>query len=125
MICAVSGRPYRVFGYKGKQVRDNIHSFDLVEAFVEFIHTPRNGEVYNIGGSRHSNCSVLEAIELCEEISGRELTRSYEETNWIGDHIWWISDVRKFQKHYPAWKFRYSLRQILEEIHRVVTGRTE
>jgi CDP-paratose 2-epimerase len=125
MICAVSGRPYRVFGYKGKQVRDNIHSFDLVEAFVEFIRAPRNGEVYNIGGSRHSNCSVLEAIELCEEISGRKLTRSYEETNRIGDHIWWISDVRKFQKHYPAWKFRYSLRQILEEIHRVVTGRTE
>jgi CDP-paratose 2-epimerase len=125
MIRTVSGRPYRVFGYKGKQVRDNIHSFDLVEAFVEFIHAPRNGEVYNIGGSRHSNCSVLEAIELCEEISGRKLTRSYEETNRIGDHIWWISDVRKFQKHYPAWKFRYSLRQILEEIHRVVTERTE
>src|SRR4029450_1457438 len=74
MICAVNGRPYRVFGYKGKQVRDNIHSFDLVEAFVEFIRAPRSGEVYNIGGSRHSNCSMLEAIALCEEISGRKLT---------------------------------------------------
>src|SRR6266540_2469628 len=99
MICTVSGRPYRVLGYKGKQVRDNIHSFDLVEAFVEFIRAPRSGEVYNIGGSRHSNCSMLEAIALCEEITGRKLTWSYEKTNRIGDHIWWISDVRKFQKH--------------------------
>ena len=79
MICAVSGRPYRVFGYKGKQVRDNIHSFDLVEAFAEFIRAPRAGEVYNIGGSRHSNCSMLEAIEMCEQISGKKLSWSYEE----------------------------------------------
>src|SRR5437773_8918385 len=95
VICAVSGRSYRVLGNKGKQVRDKIHSFDLVEAFVEFIRAPRRGEVYNIGGSRHSNCSMLEAIDLCEEISGRKLTWSYEETNRAGDHIWWISDVRK------------------------------
>jgi len=120
MICTVSGRPYRVFGYKGKQVRDNIHSFDLVEAFAEFVRAPRVGEVYNIGGSRHSNCSMLEAIELCEEISGRKLTWQYEENNRIGDHIWWISDVRKFQEHYPAWKFRYGLRDILDEIYRAV-----
>jgi CDP-paratose 2-epimerase len=124
MICTVSGRSYRVFGYKGKQVRDNIHSFDLVETFVEFVRAPRSGEVYNIGGSRHSNCSMLEAIELCEEISGRKLVWSYEETNRIGDHIWWISDVGKFQKHYPTWKFRYSLPGILEEIHRAVSERT-
>jgi CDP-paratose 2-epimerase len=124
MICTVSGRSYRVFGYKGKQVRDNIHSFDLVEAFVEFVRAPRSGEVYNIGGSRHSNCSMLEAIELCEEISGRKLVWSYEETNRIGDHIWWISDVGKFQRHYPTWKFRYSLRGILEEIYRAVRERT-
>jgi CDP-paratose 2-epimerase len=124
MICTVSGRPYRVLGYKGKQVRDNIHSFDLVEAFVEFIRSPRSGEVYNIGGSRHSNCSILEAMALCEEISGRQLTWSYEETNRIGDHIWWITDVRKFQKHYPTWKFRYSLREILEEIHRALSDST-
>jgi CDP-paratose 2-epimerase len=123
MICTVSGRPYRVLGYKGKQVRDNIHSFDLVEAFVKFIRAPRRGEVYNIGGSRHSNCSMLEAIALCEEISGRKLTWSYEETNRVGDHIWWISDVGKFQKHYPSWEFRYSLREILEEIHRAVGAR--
>src|SRR5436190_10278818 len=117
MICTVSRRPYRVFGYKGKQVRDNIHSYDLVEALVQFMGAPRVGEVYNIGGSRYSNCSILEAIDLCEEISGRKLTWNYEETNRIGDHIWWISDVGKFQKHYPDWKFRYSLREILEGIH--------
>ena len=120
MICTVSGRPYRIFGYKGKQVRDNIHSFDLVEAFVEFIRAPRAGEVYNIGGSRHSNCSMLEAIEMCEEISGKKLSWSYEEANRIGDHIWWISDVRKFQQHYPNWQFRYGTREILDEIHRAV-----
>jgi CDP-paratose 2-epimerase len=122
MICTATGRPYRVFGYKGKQVRDNIHSFDLVEAFVEFVRAPRPGEVYNLGGSRHSNCSMLEAIDLCEEISARKLTWNYEETNRIGDHIWWISDVRKFQQHYPSWKFRYGLREILEEIHSAVAG---
>jgi CDP-paratose 2-epimerase len=125
MICNVSGRPYRVLGYKGKQVRDNIHSFDLVEAFVEFTRAPRSGEVYNIGGSRHSNCSILEAIALCEEITGRRLAWSYEETNRIGDHIWWISDVRKFQKHYPAWEFRYGLREVLDEIHRAINARTK
>jgi CDP-paratose 2-epimerase len=120
MICTVSGRPYRVFGYKGKQVRDNIHSYDLVEAFAAFIDKPRVAEVYNIGGSRHSNCSMVEAIALCEEITGRKLSWHYEETNRIGDHIWWISDVRKFQEHYPSWKFRYGLREILDEIHRAV-----
>jgi CDP-paratose 2-epimerase len=121
MICTVRGRPYRVFGYKGKQVRDNIHSFDLVEAFAEFIRAPRAGEVYNIGGSRHSNCSVLEAIDLCEEISGRKLKWQYEEKNRIGDHVWWISDVRKFEQHYPGWKFRYGLREIIDEIFRAIS----
>ena len=120
MICTVTGRPYRVFGYGGKQVRDNIHSADLVDAFAAFIRAPRAGEVYNIGGSRHSNCSMLEAINLCEEISGKRLTWKYEEDNRIGDHIWWISDVRKFQEHYPEWKFRYGLREILEEIYEAV-----
>jgi CDP-paratose 2-epimerase len=120
MICTVTGKRYRIFGYRGKQVRDNIHSFDLVEAIAQFINAPRSGEVYNIGGSRHSNCSILEAIDLCEQISGRKLDWQYEEANRIGDHIWWISDVRKFQSHYPRWKFRYDLRAILEEIHRAV-----
>ena len=122
MKCAVSGRPYRVFGYKGKQVRDNIHSFDLVEAFVAFVRAPRVAEVYNIGGSRHSNCSMLEAIALCEEISGKKLAWEYVEDNRIGDHIWWISDVRKFREHYPEWNFRYGLREILEEIHAAVVA---
>ena len=120
MKCTVSGRPYRVFGYNGKQVRDNIHSFDLVEAFAAFIDAPRAGEVYNIGGSRHSNCSMREAIQLCEEISGQKLTWNYVEDNRIGDHIWWISDVRKFERHFPKWKFRYGMREILNEIHEAV-----
>jgi CDP-paratose 2-epimerase len=123
MICTVTGRPYKVFGYKGKQVRDNIHSFDLVEAIAEFIRSPRAGEVYNIGGSRHSNCSILEAVDLCEEISGKKLNWQYEETNRVGDHIWWISDVRKFQSHYPNWKFRYGLEAILREIFQEVKSR--
>jgi len=117
MKCTVTGRPYRVFGYKGKQVRDNIHSQDLVEAFWQFFQSPRCGEVYNMGGGRHSNCSMLEAIALCEEISGEKLDYSYVEDNRIGDHIWWVSDVRNFQSHFPAWKYRYGLREILEEIH--------
>ncbi len=117
MKCTVSGRPYRVFGYKGKQVRDNIHSYDLVEAFAAFVRAPRVGEVYNIGGSRHSNCSMLEAIALCQEISGKKLSWEYVEDNRIGDHIWWISDVRKFRQYYPDWNFRYGLREILQEIH--------
>jgi len=122
MKCTVTGRPYSVFGYKGKQVRDNIHSHDLVDAFVHFINAPRSGEVYNIGGSRHSNCSMLEAIQLCEEISGNKLSWTYKEDNRIGDHIWWISDVAKFQSHYPNWKYRYDLRGILEEIHKACLG---
>jgi len=122
MKCTVSGRPYRVFGYKGKQVRDNIHSFDLVEAFAAFVRAPRVAEVYNIGGSRHFHCSMLEAIALCEEISGRKLTWNYVEENRIGDHIWWISDVRKFRAHYPEWNFRYGLREILEEIYTAIVA---
>jgi CDP-paratose 2-epimerase len=124
MMCTVRRRSYRVLGYKGKQVRDNIHSFDLVEAFAEFIRAPRAGEVYNIGGSRHSNCSLLEAIDLCEETSGQKLNWEYEEKNRIGDHIWWISDVWKFQKHYPNWKFRYGLREMLNQIYCAMSSET-
>ncbi|GAB4250508.1 MAG: NAD-dependent epimerase/dehydratase family protein [Candidatus Methylacidiphilales bacterium] len=122
MKCTVSGKPYRVFGYQGKQVRDNIHSHDLVEAFWHFFQQPRSAEVYNIGGGRHSNCSMLEAIDLCQEISGRKLEWTYLEDNRIGDHIWWISDVRRFQTHYPGWTYRYDLRRILEEIHAACMG---
>jgi CDP-paratose 2-epimerase len=117
MKCTVNGEPYRVFGYKGKQVRDNIHSYDFIGAMWEFFCAPKRGEVYNMGGSRHSNCSILEAIALCEEISGRKLTWDYTETNRIGDHIWYISDVRRFQSHFPNWKYRHNLKDILSEIY--------
>jgi CDP-paratose 2-epimerase len=119
MKCAATGTPYTVFGYKGKQVRDNIHSADLIRAFAEFAKAPRSGEVYNIGGSRHSNCSMLEAIAICQEITGRELNWSYAEQNRSGDHIWWVSDVSKFSNHYPAWELQYSVRDILSEIYEV------
>ncbi len=122
MKCTVHGQPYRVFGYKGKQVRDNIHSCDLVSAFWEFFKAPRCAEVYNIGGGRHSNCSMLQAISACEEISGRKLPWSYVEENRIGDHIWWVSNVGKFQNHYPNWRYRYDLRTTLLEIHRALNG---
>ena len=117
MKCTVTGTPYKVLGYKGKQVRDNIHSSDLIRAFDMFMESPRPGEVYNIGGSRFSNCSILEAISLCEGISGRKLNWQYQDSNRAGDHIWWISDISKFQSHYPGYKLNYSLEKILVEIH--------
>ena len=117
MKCTAAGQPYTVFGYKGKQVRDNIHSFDLVNAFDHVFQAPRRGEVYNVGGTRFSNCSMLEAIELCEEIAGRTLDWTYSETNRIGDHIWYISDMAKFKAHYPGWSQQHDLRALLREIH--------
>lgn len=116
MKCAATGTPYRVFGYKGKQVRDNIHSADLVAAFEHVARQPKSG-VYNIGGGRHSNCSMLEAIALCEEITGRSLDYSYVEDNRIGDHIWWISSLRTFQTDHPGWSPVYDVRTILQEIY--------
>ena len=121
--CAVTDTPYVVFGYSGKQVRDNIHSFDLVNAFWHFFKTPRSGEVYNIGGGRYCNCSMLEAIEKCQNLTGRELQWSYSETNRAGDHIWWISDIRRFQAHYPGWSMRYDIDSILHEIFDAVSDR--
>ncbi|MHB8194920.1 MAG: NAD-dependent epimerase/dehydratase family protein, partial [Vulcanimicrobiaceae bacterium] len=103
MHCAIHRKPYTIFGYKGKQVRDNIHSADLVTAFVEFAEEPRPGEVYNMGGSRHSNCSMLEAISLCEGITGNRMEYRYVDEPRKGDHIWYISSVRKFRQHYPNW----------------------
>jgi CDP-paratose 2-epimerase len=119
MKCNVTQTPYTVFGYKAKQVRDNIHSSDLVRAFERFFEDPRTGEVYNIGGSRFSNCSMLEAITLCERISGRKMNWTYAESNRAGDHIWWISDISKFQSHYPGYRLQYDVRAILEEIYEV------
>lgn len=115
--CAVTGKHYTIFGYKGKQVRDNIHSYDLVNAFWHFYQKPRNGEVYNMGGGRHSNCSMLEAINMCEEITGKKMNYTYSEVNRIGDHVWWISDVSKFKDHYPAWDYKYDIKDILIEIY--------
>lgn len=117
MKCTVGGQPYRIFGYKGKQVRDNIHSNDLVDAFFEFFKNPRSAAVYNIGGGRHSNCSMREAIALCEELSGKKLSHTYEETNRVGDHIWWISDLSRFQADYPGWQQKYDLRRTMQEIY--------
>jgi CDP-paratose 2-epimerase len=121
MKCAITGTPYTVFGYKGKQVRDNIHSADLIRAFHAFFQAPRRGEVYNIGGGRFSNCSMLEAIDLAQKITGHELNWSYQEDNRIGDHVWWISDLSRFQAHYPNWSLRYDIPMILTAI--AETGR--
>lgn len=117
MKCAATGTPYTIFGYKGKQVRDNIHSSDLIAAFYKFYENPGSGEVYNIGGGRESNCSMLEAVELCQEITGRELNYSYTEDNRSGDHIWYISDLSKFKTKYPGWSVTYDVQRILREIY--------
>lgn len=114
--CAVEGRPYTVYGYEGKQVRDNIHASDLISAFDHFYQQPRAGEVYNIGGGREVNCSMREAIDLVEEISGLTLNWTYSDENRIGDHLWYISDTRRFQADYPGWQMQYSLRDIVTEI---------
>lgn len=115
--CTVTEQPYTVFGYKAKQVRDNIHAVDLISAFDQFYRAPRVAEVYNIGGGRAINCSMIEAIDLSEELSGKKLDWTYSEENRVGDHIWYVSDVRRFQTHYPDWKFTYDLRAIMAEIH--------
>jgi len=117
MKCVVLGDAYTVFGYGGKQVRDNIHSDDLVSAFYEFYRAPRSGEVYNMGGGRFSHCSMLEAIRLCEEIAGRQLSWKYSEANRIGDHIWYVSDTSKFREHYPQWIQQYDVQHLLVDIY--------
>jgi CDP-paratose 2-epimerase len=117
MRCAATGTQYKVFGYKGKQVRDNIHSADLIQAFHCFFRKPRCGEVYNIGGSLFSNCSMLEAIDLCQKISGKPLAWEYVEQNRKGDHIWYISDVRRFQSHFPEWRLQHNVEAILKDIY--------
>jgi CDP-paratose 2-epimerase len=114
--CAANGIPYTVFGYKGKQVRDNIHSDDLIDAFEAFFASPRPGEVYNIGGGRGCNCSVLEAIALAEELVGRRLAREYVDEARRGDHIWYITDNGKFRGHYPDWRIRYTLPELMRDI---------
>jgi len=123
MRCAMSGRPYTVYGYRGKQVRDVIHAADLVRAFGCFFDAPRVAEVYNLGGGRHANVSVLEAIALASEIAGRELSSTYRDEPRVGDHLWWIGSNARFAGHYPGWQLTYDVRAILEEMHAVNAGR--
>lgn len=123
MKCAITGQHYTIFGYKGKQVRDNIHCSDLVNMFWHFYQNPREGEVYNAGGARFANCSMKEAIKVCEEITGSKMNYSYSETNRSGDHIWYISDVDKFKQHYPDWDFKYNLQDTLSQIFEELRNR--
>ena len=117
MRCTVTGEEYTVFGYGGKQVRDNIHSADLVAACMAYHRNPRPAAVYNMGGGRHSNCSMLEAIDACERIAGRELRWQLSDRARIGDHRWWISDLSEFTADYPEWSLTRDLGSILAEIH--------
>jgi CDP-paratose 2-epimerase len=117
MRCTITGEPYTVFGYGGKQVRDNVHSVDLVAAFHAFHKAPRAAAVYNIGGGRQSNCSMLEAIDTCERIAGRQLHWELHDRNRLGDHRWWISDLQPFRDEYPEWAITYDIEAVLSEIH--------
>jgi CDP-paratose 2-epimerase len=117
MRCTMTGDAYTVCGYGGKQVRDNIHSADLVAAFAAFHGNPRSAAVYNMGGGRESNCSMLEAIALCEEIADAELNWTLDDRARMGDHRWWVSDLSAFQKDYPGWQLEHDVRSILGEIH--------
>jgi CDP-paratose 2-epimerase len=117
MRCAITGEPYTIFGYAGKQVRDNIHSADLVAAFAAFHASPRPAAVYNIGGGRESNCSMLEAIAMCERIAGTQLDWTLAQENRIGDHRWWISDLEPFKRDFPQWGLTYGVERILGEIY--------
>lgn len=114
--CIVRGDTYTIYGYKGKQVRDNIHSYDLVNAFYHVLKDPRRGEVYNIGGGRNSNISILEAISCAEGILGKKAKVVYSETARSGDHMWYISDTSKFKLHYPGWDYTYDSKKIIEDI---------
>ena len=121
--CIFEGREYRIFGYKGKQVRDNIHSYDLVNMFWHFYQNPQYGEVYNAGGSRNSNISMIEAIKKVEILLGKTAKIKYLERNRVGDHIWYISDVSKFKKCYPSWSYKYNIDDILDEMCEAVKNR--
>lgn len=125
MKCNLTKTPYTIYGYKGKQVRDNIHSYDLVNALWHFSQNPKEAAVYNMGGGPQNNCSVLEAIQLCQKISGEEMIWEYAEHNRIGDHIWWISDTRQFQKDFPQWDYQYDLARTLAEIYHTLKDMKE
>ena len=109
-------KKYFILGYKGKQVRDNIHSYDLIRCFWEFYKNPRKGEVYNIGGTRFSNCSIIEALDYVEKKTKIKIKRIIKKENRVGDHIWYVSDMKKFKKHFPKWKQKYNTRKIIDEL---------
>jgi CDP-paratose 2-epimerase len=113
---SLTNKKYSLIGYKGKQVRDNLHSHDLVNSFWEFFKKPTNGEVYNMGGGRHSNCSIIEALDMVENISKIKIKREILKKPRVGDHIWYISNLSKFKKHYPNWKQKYNTKKIIEEL---------
>ncbi|MXV51711.1 NAD-dependent epimerase/dehydratase family protein [Pedobacter sp. HMF7647] len=115
--CNLEEKEYTVFGYKGKQVRDNIHSFDVARFIEEFISAPRIAEVYNLGGGKENTCSILEAFDIISAISGKPMKYKYNEGNRIGDHICYYSDLRKMKSHYPNWNITKSLNDTFEEIH--------
>jgi CDP-paratose 2-epimerase len=117
MRCVMEGRTYKIFGYKGKMVRDAIHSRDVLTAFEAFFRDPRCGEVYNLGGGRGSNASHIEAFRIAEEIAGREAHTAYVERHRLGDHQWWVSSTAKFESHYPGWARTYDVSAILREIY--------
>jgi CDP-paratose 2-epimerase len=117
MKCTVTGEPYTIFGYGGKQVRDNIHAHDVVRAFAAFHAAPRPAAVYNLGGGRSSNVSMLEAIELCQKIAGRELDYTLSDSARIGDHRWWISDIRAFAADHSEWRLTYGIEDVLRDIY--------
>jgi CDP-paratose 2-epimerase len=113
--CAATGKEYTIYGYKGKQVRDQIHSYDVAHLFMEFYAAPRCGEVYNLGGGRKNSLSILETVDALAAL-GLTLRYRYQDTNRVGDHICYITDLRKVQEHFPQWKMRYDLTRILDEI---------
>jgi CDP-paratose 2-epimerase len=124
MKCAIHRTPYTIFGYQGKQVRDNIHCDDLVMMFDHFHRAPRSAEVYNAGGGRFANCSMKEAIALCEAITGNRMDVTYTDNARSGDHIWYISDTRRFRQHYPQWAPKHDLNATLAQIHDEMLTRT-
>ena len=117
MRCTITRQPYTVYGHGGKQVRDNLHSADLLRAFEAFAAAPRAAAVYNLGGGRRCNCSMLEAIALCEQIAGRELDWSLVDQPRVGDHRWWISDLAAFKHDYPGWDVEHGVEDLLRQIH--------
>lgn len=123
IYCQLTGKKYNIYGYKGKQVRDNIHSYDLINAFWHFFNNPKQGEIYNIGGSRYSNCSIIEASQIIEKISFKKLQYNLLDNPRSGDHIWWISDITKFKQDYPNWNYRYNLVDTITDIIYAIADR--